>query len=218
MEKACKTCPTCQLTKKRSIKYGKLPVKEAESIPWDTLCVDLIGPYKIESTKKPGQDISLHAVTMIDPATGWFEIKQIENKEAHTVAETVEQTWLSRYPWPTQVILDRGTEFMGEFSRMIKEEYGIKKKPITARNPQANSIIERAHQTIGQMLRTFRVQDTENLVNPLDGILAAVSFALRATVHTTTQYTPTQMVFGRDHVLNLKQEIDWKKSRKTKAH
>ena len=123
---------------------------------------------------------------MIDPATGWFEIKQIANKEAHTVAEAVEQTWLSRYPWPTQVILDRGTEFMGEFSRMIKEDYGLRKKPITARNPQANSIIERVHQTVGQMLRTFRVQDTEDLVNPLDGILAAISFALRTTVESVT--------------------------------
>ena len=106
---------------------------------------------------------------------------------------------------------------MGEFSRMIKEDYGLRKKPITARNPQANSIIERVHQRVGQMLRTFRVQDTENLVNPLDGILAAISFALRATVHTTTQYTPTQIVFGRDHILNLKQEIDWKKIKENKS-
>ena len=98
MEKACKTCQTCQLTKRKSIKYGKLPAKEAETSPWDTLCVDLIGPYKIASSKKKGHEINLHAVTMIDPATGWFEIKQIKNKEAHTVAEAVEQTWLSRYP------------------------------------------------------------------------------------------------------------------------
>ena len=106
---------------------------------------------------------------------------------------------------------------MGEFSRMIKENYGLGKKPITARNPQAISIIERVHQTVGQMLRTFRVQDTENLVNPLDGILAAIYFALRATAHTTTQYTPTQMVFGRDHILNLKQEIDWKRIKENKS-
>ena len=106
---------------------------------------------------------------------------------------------------------------MGEFSRMIKEDYGLRKKPITTRNPQANSIIERVHQTVGQMLRTFRVQDTEDLVNPLDGILAAVSFALRATVHTTTQYTPTQLVFGRDHILNIKREIDWKRVKENKS-
>jgi transposase InsO family protein len=80
---------------------------------------------------------------MIDLATGWFEMREIPNKEAFTIASIVEQTWLTRYPWPTtEVILDRGKEFMGEFARMIQEDYSIMKKPTTTRNPQANSIIE----------------------------------------------------------------------------
>ena len=38
-------------------------------------------------------------------------------------------------------------------------------------------------------------------VNPWDGILAATIFALRATVHTTMQYTPVQSVFGCDSLI-----------------
>ena len=34
-------------------------------------------------------------------------------------------------------------------------------------------------------------------------------FALRATVHTTTQATPMQLVFGRDAILNVQFEADW---------
>ena len=41
-------CPICQKCKKTHVKYGKLPEKEAEAIPWDKLCVDLIGPYTIK--------------------------------------------------------------------------------------------------------------------------------------------------------------------------
>ena len=41
-------CDTCQRFKKQKKKYGHLPVKEAESEPWERLSVDLIGPYKIE--------------------------------------------------------------------------------------------------------------------------------------------------------------------------
>ena len=99
---------------------------------------------------------------------------------------------------------------MGEFSRMISEDYGIKKRAITARNPQANSIIERVHQTIGQMLRSLQIQNTENVTDPFKGILAAICFAVRATVHTTTKATPTQLVFGRDHILNIKYEANWR--------
>ena len=38
-----KVCNNCQKNKKQNSKYGKLPGKEAESIPWDILSVGLIG-------------------------------------------------------------------------------------------------------------------------------------------------------------------------------
>ena len=56
VKKVCKACPTCQMTKRKTIKYGKLPVKEVESKPWEKLCVDLIGPYKIKSNKEKYKD------------------------------------------------------------------------------------------------------------------------------------------------------------------
>jgi hypothetical protein len=40
---------------------------------------------------------------MIDPATGWFEIQQYDDKQSITVANMIEQEWFSRNPWPTQV-------------------------------------------------------------------------------------------------------------------
>ena len=35
------------IKKETNHKYGKLPAKEAEAIPWERLSVDLMGPYKI---------------------------------------------------------------------------------------------------------------------------------------------------------------------------
>ena len=46
------------------------------------------------------------------------EMKQISNKDAFTVAQAVEQTWLSRYPWPKKITYDKGSEFMAEFATM----------------------------------------------------------------------------------------------------
>ena len=171
----------------------------------------MIGPYKITGKKK--RDLELWCVIMIDPATGWFEIKQVPGtKRADVVANIIEQTWLNRYPWPQKVVLDRGTEFMAEFSKMIQDDYGIKKKPITKRNPQANAIVERVHQTIGNMIRTFQIQGEDNLdeKEPWKGILTAVAFAVRATLHTTTKATPMQLVFGRDAMLNIPFTANWK--------
>ncbi len=93
---------------------------------------------------------------------------------------------------------------------MVKEDYGIKRKPITTRNPQANAIVERVHQTIGNMIRTFELHERDiDEDDPWSGVLAAVMYAVRATYHTTTQATPMQLVFGRDALLNIQFEADW---------
>lgn len=217
VKKECSTCHVCQLTKRTKKKYGHLPAKEAEATPWERLCVDMIGPYTIK--RKGKKALTLWCVTMIDPATGWFEIKDVPGtKRSDVVANIVETTWLGRYPWPQIVTLDRGTEFMAEFSKMMVEDYGVKKKPITKRNPQANAIVERAHQTIGNMIRTFSIADNPDITDndPWAGILNAVAFAVRATVHTTTQATPMQLVFGRDAILNIQMEANWKRIKERK--
>jgi hypothetical protein len=82
---------------------------------------------------------------MIDPATGWFEIKQYDDKKSITVANMVEQEWLTRYPRPSLITLDCGSEFIGQdFCDMCVNDYGIKRKVISTRNPQVNAIVERA--------------------------------------------------------------------------
>ena len=93
---------------------------------------------------------------------------------------------------------------------MISNDYGIKKKPITVRNPQANAIVERIHQVLGNIIRTFELQ--ENYLdeeNPWKGILSAAAFAVRSTYHTTLQKTPGQLVFGRDMIFNVKHTANW---------
>jgi hypothetical protein len=221
--KVCKKCDACAHAKKRLVKRGILPPKKAEVIPWETLCIDLIGPYEIpapdKSKKRPANAITLHCLTMIDPATGWFEIAEISNKGSDEIANILEMTWLNRYPWPSQVVMDRGREFMGDVIRLLKDDYGIQRKPITTRNPQANSIVERAHQTLHNMIRSQRIRSRDDLPNGTwQGLLSAVAFAMRATLHTTTQATPAQLVFQRDAIHNVRFEADWKyiKDRKQK--
>ena len=135
---ACiQTCDVCQRYKKQKCHYGPLPAKNAEAQPWEILCVDLIGPYHIR--RKGKKPLQLQAATMIDPATGWFEVAEIPSKESITVAEQVDKNWFCCYPQPTKVIYDRGSEFIGpSFQELIREVYQIKAKPTSVKNPQAN--------------------------------------------------------------------------------
>ena len=95
-----------------------------------------------------------------------------------------------------------------------------KVKMITTRNPEANAIVERVHQTIGNMIRTFELYDSDAIDDddPWSGILAAVMAAVRSTYSTTTQATPMQLVFGRDAIIDTKFLADWNFIRERKQN
>jgi len=190
----CKRCENCAVSKKRDQKIGLLPPKpNPEIIPWNTLCINLVGPYKFGDEKKPETYIELHCMTMIDPATGFFKIVEIGQKTAGVIANWLEIHWLTRYLWPTEITMDKG-----RVSETLENEHGVKRKIVTSRNPQLNSMIERCHKTLHNMIRSAQIKDRQDLYSLLGfkGVLAACRKAMNPTVHTTARATPTQLVFG----------------------
>ena len=202
-----KTCKVCQLSKKRRLKYGKLPAKQAETELWQRVNVDLIGPYRVKGPKRKTYD--LRAMTMIDPASSWFEIAAIAEPSAQEAQAVLDSYWLARYPRPKEIGFDNGSEFKSVF-RELCLNYGMTPKPTTPYNPQGNSVIERIHQVVGDSLRTFAL-DEQNLTNnnPFEPFLTSVAYAIRSTYHTTLQATPGQLVFGRDMILPIRFKADW---------
>jgi hypothetical protein len=80
VEAAVNNCHECQIGKKVRKKYDELPEKLAERpIAWNRVDVDLIGPLTV---KTPSGKKELLALTMIDPSTGWFEVKDVKDKSA----------------------------------------------------------------------------------------------------------------------------------------
>ena len=94
--------------------------------------------------------------------------------------------------------MDRGKEFAAEVQNTIKHEYGITRKLITTRNPQANAIVERVHKSLHNMLRTTGIKDSGDLDPDFgwNGYLSAIRRAVVSTVHATLRATPIQPVFG----------------------
>ena len=129
---------------------------------------------------------------MIDPATSWFEIAEIDNKWSDTIANAVEQEWFTRCPWPDKCTFDHGSNFLGkEFQDLLNKEHNVKTKPIMVKNPQANAVLERIHQVLGNSVRMFELKECNlNKDGPWSGILAAVAWAIHSTYHTTLQARP----------------------------
>jgi hypothetical protein len=75
IRKCVKSCRSCQVNKRHSLKYGHVPPKLVITTLWRALCVDLIGLYTLKG--KDGSSIDFMCHTMIDPATSWFEIVEL---------------------------------------------------------------------------------------------------------------------------------------------
>ena len=164
---------------------------------------------------------------MIDPATGWFEIIELPlagvnvkwkgkeiaeiiiDKSSAAVSKLFNKQWLSRYPRAKYITYDNGSEFKLHFVSLC-DSYGLKRKPTTIKNPQANAILERIHGVFTDMLRTSNLdmQDTVD-AEMIDDFLVNAAWAIRSTYHTVLKSSPGAAVFGRDMLFDLPYIADW---------
>ena len=76
----------------------------------------------------------------------------MENKTAAHVSQQFENVWLSQYLRPNCCIHDNGGRFIGWYFQQKLHQHGIKDVSTTSRNPQANVVCERMHQTVAKHL------------------------------------------------------------------
>ena len=80
------------------------------------------------------------------------------------------------------------------------------------KNPQANAVLERVHQVLGQMLRTAEIDMAESVTpNDVDVFLDNAAWAIRSTYHTVLKASPGAAIFGRDMLFDIPFVADWTK-------
>ncbi len=67
------------------------------------------------------------------------------------------------------LVYDDGSDFKLHFKTLF-DSYGLKRKPTSVKNPQANAILERVHQMIMGMLRTVEI-DMADTVSESDRLI-----------------------------------------------
>ncbi len=119
------------------------------------------------------------------------------------------KTWLSRYPPCIYIIYNNWSEFKFHF-RSLCDTYGIKHKPTSVKNPQANAILERIHAVLGNMLRTSKL-NMAKMVKPsdIDVFLSDAAWVVCSTYHTVLKASPGTAIFGWDILFDIPFIADW---------
>ena len=197
-------CNACQKIKVDTRNYGLLPARDVRAATWEQVDVDLIGPWTVQT--RTGQIYEFSALTSIDRVTGLAELIRVDNKTSDHVAGKFMESWLSRYPRPFSCCHDNGGEFTGWEFQKVLSDFGVKDVPTTSRNPAANGVCERMHQTVPNVLRTLVHTEPPRTLNDAKGMvddaLATASHAIRANVSTVSGYSPGAIAFHRDMLLD----------------
>ena len=183
-----KTCDLCPQTKaQRQLPVGQLHPLQVPNARWETISVDFV----VELPDSHGYDAVMNVVDSV-------------SKRAHFIptSTTITAAGAARlflhHVWklhglPENVVLDRGVQFVSEFTRELYRLLGIHMAASTAYHPQTDGQTEQVNQEMEQYLRLFvneRQDDWEDL-------LPMAEFQYNNHVHASTHQTPFMLDTGR---------------------
>ena len=115
------------------------------------------------------------------------------NQKALTVAKALVDQWFHIYGVPAHIHSDQGKSFDNNIIRSLCKLYNVKQSLTCPYNPRGNAQCERFNRTLFGLLRTLpKDQKADWPVH-----LPSLVFAYNATPHSTTDFQPYQLMFGR---------------------
>jgi hypothetical protein len=161
-------------------------------------------------------------LTIINPATSWFEIVELPtvrvtvpkggkgkkatcldytkdasifDRTSAQISNQVYKSWFSRYPCCRYMICDNGNQIKLNFRALCKT-YGVKHKPTSIKNPQANAILEHIHTVFTSMLCTAELNMAKSVkASDIDIFLADAAWTVLSTHHTVLKASPGAAIF-----------------------
>ena len=90
--------------------------------------------------------------SVIDHLTRFVILIPIKDKAAHTIVRHLIERVCSVFGPPETLHSDQGNEFENEFVKELQSVFGYKKTRAGAFRPQGNSVLDRVHSTVHNML------------------------------------------------------------------
>lgn len=187
IKKFIESCTSCQ-TNKLVRKKNKEPmiITDTSEQSFQKIALDIVGPLTLT------EQGNKYILTIQDNLTKYTQAYPIPNQESQTIAKTFVNEFICKFALPQTILTDQGTNFLSQLMKSVSKLFKLKHMQTTAYHPQSNGSLERSHQTLIQYLRHFINEKQTDW----DNWLPMATFAFNTTIHSSTKYTPYELVFG----------------------
>ncbi|HVX01066.1 MAG TPA: RNase H-like domain-containing protein, partial [Candidatus Babeliaceae bacterium] len=191
-------CTICQKTKRNyhnDIIQRKMivnqSIKDADAMcePLSQITIDHLDLPLTESGYKC-------LLVIVDRATRLVKAIPCKTHETTEFIDNLIEHWIFTYGVPRVILSDRGSAFVSTLMKQLNKVLQIDHVLSSAYNPQSHGLVERANQSIQQIMRALLLahQDAER---QWDKYINHVIFIMNTTVNNSTGFTPYELVYGR---------------------
>lgn len=175
------TCEICQTSKyERNPPIIKFNLTPTSSKPFEHIHMDV---FKI---------LNHSFLTIIDSFSRYGQAYSIPTLSSINIIDNL-MIFISHHGLPLKITTDNGKEFKNNCLEDFCKLHKIELHFTTAKNSNSNSPVERLHSTLAEQIRCLRVKKPKEPVNDLMRISI---IAYNNTIHTSTDYTPFEIING----------------------
>lgn len=128
---------------------------------------------------------------MQDDLTKYSQAYPMRSCSAEDTAKTF-VVYISHMGIPKMIISDQGANFCSDLFKQLSKLFSIKHIFASPYHPQTCGALERSHSTLKEYLRSYIGENQ----NTWDLYIPSAMLAYNSNVHSTTGYSPLEILFG----------------------
>jgi Integrase zinc binding domain/Integrase core domain len=183
----CRTCHTCQLIGKPNQTIPPAPLHPVPAFeePFSRIIIDCVGP--LPKTKSGHQ----YLLTIMCAATRFPEAVPLRKIKTPNIVKALIK-FFTVFGLPREVQSDQGTNFTARLFKQVMKQLGVKQCMSSAYHPESQGALERFHQTLKNMIRTYCYDNERDWDEGIPMLL----FASREAVQESLGFSPFELEFG----------------------
>lgn len=182
-----KSCHTCQMTGKPNQSIRPVPLHPIPAVenPFEHLIIDCVGP--LPKSKSGSQ----YLLTVMCLVTRYPAAYALRNITAKSVVRALTQ-FIAIFGIPKVIQSDQGSNFSSHLFAQVLRQLNVKHNQASAYHAQSQGALERFHQTLKSLLRSYCTELCGDWEEGLPWLLLAA----REVCQESTGFSPNDLVFG----------------------